>query len=365
MVFSKMGRNRLTFERLPSGARKLLLRAGFHPPYRCEPIAGGANNRVFRVTTCNGIVLLKMYFQHPDDRRNRVGAEYAFTQFAWDKGIRCIPKPFATDQEKCLAVYEFVHGSPVSVSNVSRALVQQAIDFFLSINSWKHDSQAVDLPPASESCFSLGEHLACIDQRLSRMREIQRSDQVACDAAEFVHSELIPFWDHLIKEVRRCAERIGIREHDTIPFAERCLSPSDFGFHNALLCSDGSALFIDFEYAGWDDPAKLICDFFCQPKVPISMDFMDFFLKGVTSGCAGSESVRMRRFLLQPIYRVKWCCIMLNDFLQTGCDRREFAGVGITSEIRQLQLRNARDILRTLKKELASDGPMSLCERNI
>ena len=25
--------------------------------------------------------------------------------------------------------------------------------------------------------------------------------------------------------------------------------------------------FIDFEYAGWDDPSKLICDFFCQPAV--------------------------------------------------------------------------------------------------
>ena len=38
---------------------------------------------------------------------------------------------------------------------------------------------------------------------------------------------------------------------------------------NALLAaSDKKLRFLDFEYAGWDDPAKLIGDFFCQPAIP-------------------------------------------------------------------------------------------------
>src|SRR5690606_1492036 len=41
----------------------------------------------------------------------------------------------------------------------------------------------------------------------------------------------------------------------------RLLSPSDFGFHNMLRRDDGSLAFIDFEYFGWDDPAKLAADF--------------------------------------------------------------------------------------------------------
>ena len=57
---------------------------------------------------------------------------------------------------------------------------------------------------------------------------------------------------------------------------ESVLSPSDFGFHNALLGPDGKLCFIDFEYAGWDDPAKLICDFFCQPQTPVPQAHLGF-----------------------------------------------------------------------------------------
>ena len=56
-----------------------------------------------------------------------------------------------------------------------------------------------------------------------------------------------------------------------LPFAhsreeELILSPSDFGFHNTLLASDGALKFFDFEYAGWDDPAKTAADFLRQPR---------------------------------------------------------------------------------------------------
>ena len=60
---------------------------------------------------------------------------------------------------------------------------------------------------------------------------------------------------------------------------EKSLSPSDFGFHNMLIDKNGRLRFIDFEYAGWDDPAKIICDFFCQPKFPVPMNWMDSFIE--------------------------------------------------------------------------------------
>ena len=56
------------------------------------------------------------------------------------------------------------------------------------------------------------------------------------------------------------------------------MSPSDFGFHNALATPGGRLVFIDFEYAGWDDPAKLANDFFCQPAVPVDARFYDDFV---------------------------------------------------------------------------------------
>src|SRR5258708_29751946 len=41
-----------------------------------------------------------------------------------------------------------------------------------------------------------------------------------------------------------------------------------FGFHNALLRPSQELCFLDFEYAGHDDPAKMVGDFFSQPAIP-------------------------------------------------------------------------------------------------
>ena len=42
-----------------------------------------------------------------------------------------------------------------------------------------------------------------------------------------------------------------------LDIADRCVSPSDFGFHNAIVRGSGEICFIDFEYAGWDDSAQV------------------------------------------------------------------------------------------------------------
>jgi len=56
---------------------------------------------------------------------------------------------------------------------------------------------------------------------------------------------------------------------------------------------------------------------------------------------------RMR--LLMPLYRVKWCCILLNEFLPAGAARRRFAGVDDSPEVRQTrQLAKARAMLESL-----------------
>ena len=64
----------------------LLERAGMPGGLAFEPIKGGANNRVYRVQTASGPALLKAYFRHPADPRDRLGTEFGFLAFAWDNG---------------------------------------------------------------------------------------------------------------------------------------------------------------------------------------------------------------------------------------------------------------------------------------
>ena len=94
---------------------------------------------------------------------------------------------------------------------------------------------------------------------------------------------------------------------DTLDPNLRCVSPSDFGFHNAIKTSQG-VKFIDFEFAGWDDPAKAKADYFLQPKVPVDKNKNLSF-----SGWLKNDHIVLEsRFnILLCLMRLKWACIIL------------------------------------------------------
>src|SRR6185503_11886129 len=78
-------------------------------------------------------------------------------------------------------------------------------------------------------------------------------------------------WARGLSDCRQSAWRaasIATRGNSSNLNLQPRLSPSDFGYHNAVLADDETVRFFDFEYAGWDDPAKLVCDFFNQVEVP-------------------------------------------------------------------------------------------------
>ena len=50
-----------------------------------------------------------------------------------------------------------------------------------------------------------------------------------------------------------------------------------------------------------------------------------------------------------PVYQIKWCCIMLNEFLRSDAERRAFAGgADAMEERRQRQLRQASTALSAI-----------------
>jgi hypothetical protein len=323
--------------------RDLVAAAGLGRVNTLVPMAGGKNNRVYRVETNTGVVLLKSYFRHPDDPRDRLGTEFAFSRFAWDNGVRCIPRPIIADTGAGLGLFEFVSGRPLNPGGVTELAVDQAIEFFRVLNRAKH--HAGMLPKASESCFSLKDHLATVSRRVERLRGISIGNVVDVAASAFIETELIPTWDR----VRATASDTALSLNAPLDAPNRCVSPSDFGYHNAILADDGQLRFIDFEYAGWDDPSKLICDFFCQPDRPAPASAFARFAEAIAAEMPTPALHVERAHLLLPVYRVKWVCIMLNDFQAVGGSRRAFSGTAAEQETRKTnQLAKARAALHSL-----------------
>jgi len=338
-------------------------RAGIGAAREIVPLAGGANNRVARLDTETDSYLVKSYFRHPDDPRDRLGAEYAFSQFAWNQGVRCIPRPVACDMEAGLALFEFIAGTSLAGCTIGRAEVDQALAFFRGLNRSSKEPDAARLPRASESCLSLNDHFHTVSRRVERLQNIAGEADVDRAAAVFA-ADLAAAWERIQAKARATAASSCLPTEPPLPAGERCLSPSDFGFHNAIRAADGLLRFIDFEYAGWDDPAKLICDFFCQPAVPAPIEWFDGFAGSVANAFPSSGIHVARASLLLPVYRVKWVCIMLNEFLPVGGRRRGFSGTPEELDARKTtQLAKAKAALAML--QLHSPVSSQLCTRKV
>jgi hypothetical protein len=320
----------------------LLASAGFARDFSLHPIAGGRNNRVFRLETGGRRLLLKWYFSHPRDNRNRLQSEFSFYRFLWNRGVRVVPQPIAYLSGKQIALYDFVEGRRLSADEIGLRHIDATLDFYHAVNRHRADPDAAGLPLASEACFQIKDHLKCLGHRLASLEQIDPLTETHRAARDFVTNSLVPCSRMVLERAEKQADDWGIALDIELEITQRCLSPSDFGFHNAMIDGNKKVFFIDFEYAGWDDPAKLICDFFCQPEIPAPHEFLSAFTESVLSLMSRPDVHRRRVQLLLPVYQLKWCSILLNEFLPTGIARRQFGAGTVDRELLESQLEKAR-----------------------
>ena len=313
-----------------------------------QPIQGGANNRVFRLPLADGTAaLVKHYFQHPGDPRDRFAIERAFYRYAGSIELPQVPTVLGWDETERLGLFSFVEGrTPLALEP---GQIDDALEFFSALNYQRHRPEAQALPTAAEACFSLEGHLNTVQRRIDQMAFLPVEDALDADARHFVQHDLVPAWTAISNGLRG---QYSLRERTQVLRAEeRCVSTSDFGFHNCLVTDDGRTVFFDFEYAGWDDPAKLVGDFFCQPDVPVPRTQADRFVMAVAAALdlPDPAALAARCAALLPVYQIKWSCILLNEFTGAGRERRIFSlGAPAATERRSRQLARARLALNGL-----------------
>jgi hypothetical protein len=215
------------------------------------------------------------------------------------------------------------------------------VEWVVALQGFRRHPLAQKIQPAADACFSISDHVALVERRVKRL--VAASETIAYEEfTDFVQHALFPHVTKLISEIRNAfhssLDLVLSQEH-------RILSPSDFGFHNAIQSADGKLWFFDFEYAGWDDPAKLLCDFFCQPQIPVPLAHSREFVRALEKS-VGETSIGQRFNCLLPLHAAKWSCILLNEFLPGQANRRLFAGINLpVSEMRRVQLEKARCML--------------------
>ncbi|MEN9573902.1 MAG: hypothetical protein RL514_1757 [Verrucomicrobiota bacterium] len=350
-------------------------------PEAVTRLAGGANNVVARVDVGGKPLLAKLYFTHARDPRDRLGTEFGVLEFLWRNGVRCVPEPLRMSREQNLGLYEFVAGERVAPGQVTRADVEQLVGLLAAMWRLRTQPGAEKLPPASEAAFTLNGYWANVERRLNRVRTalapgradlpvglgaaasegrdadefgLEARQRVPTGVREFVERELVPVAEAVRALVETSAVKLGVGLDSELPFTQRTLSPADHGFHNVLRGADGRLTFLDFEYAGWDDPAQTLANALLLPEVPLPAEHRVAFLREMLLRLDGAEGVAARLRITYPMLALKWSLIMLNEFLPVGGERRAFAGAN--EEARRVgQLEKARRQLEVVREALQPD----------
>lgn len=296
-----------------------------------NPVNGGANNRIFHATGASREVIIKAYHHSEADQRDRFTAERRF----YNLGLPATARPFAWDAENRLGAFSVIQGRKLMTDEVTGEDVEHCIQWICDIQKARQHHQANDVALAADACLSVEDHVKLVERRVIRLLE---AGEKHSDFQSFVSEALAPRVEDLATRIR---EEAGASLEVPLHMEHRVLSPSDFGFHNALKDESGRLWFFDFEYAGWDDPAKLLCDYFCQPQVPVSIEHAETFVESLRQ-TTGDESLSARFKLLLPLHAAKWSCILLNEFLRSDAERRRFAGL---QDRRETQLEKARAML--------------------
>lgn len=307
-------------------------------------ISRGGNSRIYRVDTTGGERLaLKCYFP---DNRDRLGVEFRALQFLSAHGVRSVPRPIAADPPAGMAVYDFIDGEPAMAGGPGPGDIAAALSLAGELRDLSHRPEATSLPAASEACFSLSDLRANLERRTHRLDEAAVDTEAGSALHAFLQHRLRPAIGHALERGEEQLRRGGVALDSSLEAGRRTLSPSDFGFHNAIRSASG-LVFVDFEYFGWDDPAKLAADFLLHPAMSLPDPLKRQFLSGVLECFADDRQLSVRVAAFYPLFALKWCLIVLNEFLPDELRRRRFAADQASSphDVQMRQLTKAEGIL--------------------
>lgn len=314
-----------------------------------ERITGGRNSQVFKLLGSNDKqYVAKLYYRDQSDPRDRLTAEFNGLSFLWRNQIRTLPRPILADPDNGFSIYEYVEGYPLKSAEITCADIDAAVFFLIQLDVVGLSSEAANLPRASEACFSLTEIVENLQLRFDRLAHIDSGEILADELHRFTAKDFEPFFMHIKKWSEAKALMLGAYPQFELPRSDQTLSPSDFGFHNALRQPDGKLIFLDFEYFGWDDPAKMTVDFILHPGMNLRKELQQHFIHGIMRHFTQKKGFIGRLSSVYPLFGIKWCLILLNEFVAKDKARRDFAQ-NTPSEIgkrRELQLLKAKKMFR-------------------
>lgn len=301
--------------------RHFLAGQGWQTGHIVRQIGAANRHEVFLLEDGSRRAVLKLHEPCISGRRDAFAHEALLHSFYAEQVGDLVPRLIAQDAGCRALLFEHLLGEQVTGEESGLDDVARMAGFLLETNRPEvlERARQARLPRASDAGISNVEHWQCASSRLDALLGLPVTDEPTAAMKDFVRSVLRP-------ALEKC------KPDQDVPI-QPCLSPSDFGFHNVIRRADGSFCFLDFEHAGWDDPAKLIADFILQPEAPLSKEQVKVHVEALGNEEPFGADLPGRLSGIVPVQKVKWAVIILNVFQKESS----------SSEAKLARLSKARD----------------------
>ena len=278
-----------------------------------EKLKGRGNSAIYKLHLFNKNKLaLKIY---PEiSYHDRLKSEFKSTEIFKELNIKNVQRPVAFNTLLDVASYDWIDGDSFSTYGVKE--LEASLSFLRTLHENSHAKQFTNFPMAADSC------LKGLDIEKQIQRRLSQLDLLSVEGSEleqFLTNEFKPIAQEIISW-SKFSWPIHPSYIESIQKDKLILSPSDFGFHNSLRSQNENLIFHDFEYFGWDDPAKLISDFSHHAAMNLSKEIEEFWFQE-SAKIYGHELIDRLR-AVWPLHGLNWCLIILNEFKEDVWERR-------------------------------------------
>ena len=273
-------------------------------PKIVKEISKGGNSNTFYIEGNNQKKLIKLY--NNELGRNRQLREKLAYDFLKKNKINEVPKLLNCNEQDGYSIFKWIEGEEIKRNNINKDYIKQAAMFIIKLSSLSKNKKFNHIPNASAACFDINQIKSQISERIVSFKT-QRKKNKKLDS--FFKKKFIPVKNKIFRKVIN--KSLKFQNDQNFYTYKRILSPSDFGFHNSMIVKK-RLIFFDFEYFGWDDPVKLISDFYFHPGSNLSRSQKDLWLQLMINHFG--EIIKKRLFLFMPLYGILWSLIMLNIF---------------------------------------------------
>lgn len=209
--------------------------------WRIAPVAGGANNLLYRATGASGDFAVKFTVR---DDRDRAGREYTALSALRQAGLSVAPEPIRLERERYrqpVVVQSWLDGETLAGPPQSDAEWTAFLDHYDTVHSVTPERTTLELANGYLNASS-GE----AGQALVR----EHAGKLPLDAQSAPLQELLA--------------RFDAWSPPDWPTPALTLVRVDGNWRNFLRCGDGLAS-VDWEYSGWGDPAFELADLAMHP----------------------------------------------------------------------------------------------------